>query len=502
MQAESGGANNIARLADRRRRRIGNGGASPSGGDLLTLDPKYPDKTAAEFVAARYVDNQGRRLLWRHRGVFYRYDGTAYRDIEEARLEAEIYEFVRPALTPVSKRGGGGGEKFPADRHKVRDIMHALGALVLLPAEIAPPVWLGESPTDIAADDVLSCRNTLLHLPTMSRLPHTPDYFTLNALDFDYEPNATCPRWLRFLDEVADADTIEQLHRMFGYLLTNDTRQQKAFLLLGQKRSGKGTAGRILVSLVGERNTVSPALSSLTTTFGREQLLGKRLALISDARLSSRTDQGPIIETILSITGEDQVTVQRKFLPAVSGRLPLRFVMLSNELPAFIDISGAFVSRWIILPFPNSFYGKEDERLTDALLAERPGILNWALAGLARLREAGCFAQPAAAADLLQRWEDLSSPIGAFLRSECVVDPAAEVGCDELFGAWKEWCAEQGMARPGTKATFGRSLIANVVSLKHARAERKYDVAGRPLKRPWLYRGIRLKSAAEREAQE
>jgi putative DNA primase/helicase len=226
------------------------------------------------------------------------------------------------------------------------------------------------------------------------------------------------------------------------------------------------------------------------------------LALISDARLSKRTEQGPIIETILSVSGEDPITVPRKFLPAWNGRLPVRFVMLSNELPEFLDIGSAFVSRWIILRFPNSFFGREDPNLTAELLSERAGILNWALAALDRLRQTGRFAQPRASADLLQRWEDLSSPIGAFLRMECVVNPDAEVEREELFDRWKAWRADQEMTGPGTKPAFGKALIANVPGLINARGKHDRDLAGRDLPRTRLYRGIRLKTARERSDDE
>jgi hypothetical protein len=215
---------NIERLADARRKRLkrGTAGGGPSS-DLLILDPKYPEAIAGKFLDARHLDDQGRRLLHHQSGVFYCYDGTTYRPVEEAQLEAAIYEFVRPAWRPTRD----GVEPFDTDQRKVRDIPHALRALVHVPADIAAPAWLGEAPPDLAPEDVLVCRNTLLHLPTMSRL-HTPDFFTLNALDFDFDSVATCPRWLRFLPQVADTDTIEQLAQMFGYVaLTADTRQQK-----------------------------------------------------------------------------------------------------------------------------------------------------------------------------------------------------------------------------------------------------------------------------------
>jgi putative DNA primase/helicase len=492
---------NIARLDEERRRR--NGGGSGSGSSpnrALVLDPKAPLETAAAFLRARHVDELERQLLLCQGAVFYRYDGLAYRPIEEDRLAAEIYDYTKLA----SQTDKNDADPFNPDRRKVGDILHALKALTHLPGEIAPPAWLTDAPGDTEGEDLLACRDTLLHLPSMSRVPHSPDFFNLNALDFDYDPNATCPLWLRFLEQVLpdDIEARAQLRRMFGYLLTPDTRQQKAFLLIGLPRSGKGTIGRVLAKLIGERNMVAPALSSLATTFGREQLLAKRLALISDARLSARTDQGPIVESILSITGEDSITIQRKFLPSWSGRLPLRFVMLSNELPAFIDAAGAFVSRWIIFQFPISFLGREDPGLTDALLEELPGILNWALEGLAELRVADRFVQPTASAQMLQRWQDLSSPIGAFLRTQCVIAPGSEVERDILFEAWRKWRESEGYAGPTTRATFGKTLISKVVGLADARAPRQYDLMGNLKPRPWLYRGVRLKTAAEMEAQE
>ena len=73
---------------------------------------------------------------------------------------------------------------------------------------------------------------------------------------------------------------------------------------------------------------------------------------------------------------------------------------------------------------------------------------------------------------------------------------------DDLFEAWRKWGEDQGMGRPGTKATFGKSLVAKVVGLADTRDPRRFDTAGQPLPRRHLYRGIRLKTPAEREAEE
>ena len=84
-----------------------------------------------------------------------------------------------------------------------------------------------------------------------------------------------------------------------------------------------------------------PTLASLGTNFGLSPLLGKPLAIISDARLGD-TPTHTVVERLLSITGEDMLTVDRKFRDPWSGKLPTRFVVLSNELPRFKDSSGRY----------------------------------------------------------------------------------------------------------------------------------------------------------------
>jgi putative DNA primase/helicase len=300
-------------------------------------------------------------------------------------------------------------------------------------------------------------------------LPHTPGFFTYNAVDFAFDPHAPEPRqWLQFLAELwpDDQSVIDTLQEIFGYCLTSDTSQQKIFLLVGPKRSGKGTIARVLTSIVGLNSSVAPTLAGLGMNFGLAPLMGKRVAIISDARLGGRADQHAIAERLLSITGEDAITIDRKYRDAWTGRLQIRFLILSNELPRLADASGALAGRFIVLILTRSFYGHEDHGLTNRLLAERSSILNWAIVGWRRLAERGYFVTPASSADAVRELEDLGSPIGAFVREHCDVAPGRTVETDELFKAWSQWCARQGRDHPGTAQTFGRDLRAAVPGLK------------------------------------
>src|ERR671933_1895487 len=124
------------------------------------------------------------------------------------------------------------------------------------------------------------------------------------------------------------------------------------------------------------------------------------------------------------------------------------------------DSSGALASRFIILMMKHSFYGKEDHGLSDRLLAELPGIFNWALKGWARLKKRDRFVQPASSADAMRELEDLGSPVAAFVRERCEVRPGLVIEVGELFNAWCCWCNVNRHDHPGNIQTFGRNLRA------------------------------------------
>ena len=126
-----------------------------------------------------------------------------------------------------------------------------------------------------------------------------------------------------------------------------DTRQQKIFLFVGPRRGGKGTIGRVLTGLLGPHNVAAPTMAGLSTNFGLQPLIGKPLALVSDARLSGRADGQVGVERLLSISGEDSLTIDRKYRDPWTGRLSTRFLILTNELPRLSDSSGALASRFV-----------------------------------------------------------------------------------------------------------------------------------------------------------
>ena len=395
--------------------------------------PSQPMAVARKLVAALYSVADGLALR-EHRGDLFHWNGQCWPEMRKQDVRAAAYRFLEHAHYVDPKEGV---KPFAPSRRKIDDVIDALRAVVLLDSSADVPTWT-DGRFAPPAREMISMANGLLHVPTRTLTPHTPLFFSHHALPFAFDPNAPDPhRWLLFLRDLWDGDesSIEVLQEVMGCIIGGDTRLQKIFLLVGPKRGGKGTIGRVLTGLLGSHNVAAPTLASLSTNFGLAPLIGKPLALVSDARLSTRADSKVVVERLLSVSGEDSLTIDRKYRDPWTGRLPTRFLIMTNELPRLSDASGALASRFILLVLTKSFYGAENPQLTDELLAEAPSILNWALAGLDRLNQRGYFVSPPSGAEVIRQLEDLSSPISAFIRDRCIVARDVHVEVDALWTA-------------------------------------------------------------------
>jgi putative DNA primase/helicase len=462
-----------------------------------------PFRLAKVFLNENYGSTTSPSLrCWRQ--DWYEWDGTAYRLLPEGELRAKVSKGIKKEFNRIYPRQLDAWEKQGSETRQprvlkvtqslVNNVLQALASITLIAGAHDRPCWLQGQSTRPRADEIVAAKNNLVHLPSLiagggGTLEHTPDFFTGSALDYPINLQAKPPeRWLGFLHQLwpDDPESIETLREWFGYCLLPDTSQQKILFVLGPKRSGKGTIGRVLTGLLGAQNVVGPTFSSLTTNFGLSPLLGKNLAIISDARLSGRADQAVITERLLAISGEDLLTVDRKNREPISVKLPTRLMILTNELPRLADSSGALTSRLINLLLKTSFYGKEDHALTTDLLGERAGIFLWAVEGLKRLRERGHFCQPQSAEDISARLTELSSPVTAFIEEFCEVGTGVSVAKQALYFSWKQWCENHGH-EPGSTGIFGRNLIAACPDIDTIR-ENKGN-------RSWMYQGIGLKEA-------
>ncbi len=466
---------------------------APPPNRMRILSKHSPLDSARAFVREMHVQSHC-RTLGMFRRSWYAWCGTHYENFSKERVNNQLYSYAAPARTygPTGKDGQPKLVAFNPTASKVNDIRHALESLVFVDDTMRPPCWLGESGVEERPEpkEIVAASNGLLHLPTMRFLGPRPDYFGFTSLGVAHDPNAAAPsRWLAFLDELWPEDRASKqlLQEWFGLMLVPDTSFQKALLIVGPKRCGKGTIARVMNAMHGAQNSVAwPSMTDLTSRFGMQGLLDKTVAIMPDLRVSGRIDTQQAIERFLQITGEDWVLVDRKNLPMIQAQIPVRFMMLSNLAPRLPDAGGAFASRVLALEIERSFFGNEDRFLTERLIQELPGILQWAIEGWQRLRARGHFEQPPTGAALLQELSHLSNPMQAFVQDRCELSADAETSTDELFVQWRKWCEEEGRQGVGEKSTFVRNMRAAHPELRSTRPTNAKGTRMRALK------GIRI----------
>lgn len=436
----------------RARTKVEQDGLGPEG--RRVLNPAAPFEIAELFKAELFPTAIHTNDDW------LEYHNGAYRDVEDATMKSILYRELGKALVAKQEKKEIVFEPFHPTISKVSNVLDALRGVAHQPAKaMAPPVWLeGDGPPPL---ELLACRNGLFHVPTGSLLPPTPRFFTRNALDLDFDPNAPEPNgWLTFVRQLfPDRAAAELLQDWFGYLLLPDMSQEKMLLLIGPPRSGKGTIQKVLTELVGRSSVCAPSVKALGTGFGLQPLIGKTVAFLSDMRLGGMADGDAIAETLLRITGRDDFTIDRKFKEAWEGRLSTRFVVSSNVLPKLPDASPALPNRFSVLRMQQSFLGREDPGLADRLMGELPGILLWALEGWRRLRDRGRFILPGASEDAVQELLHLGSEVAAFVHDRCEEGTGREVEKDRLYSDYRMWCDRTG-CKPKNDAAFATELYA------------------------------------------
>lgn len=465
--------------------------------------PGNPLKVARQVLAEITEDDH---MLLRHwRGDWMRYAGPHWVEYEPAALRKALYERLEDVVYEKVDHKTGEVELLPwsPNKGKVDQLLDAMAAPAYLDRAVEAPSWLSSGTSAVGW---VPCANGLVNVDTREVMEPTPDYFGTVAIPVEYDPNAPAPvEWLKFLRilwptkaDGTDADEIRLLRQWYGYVLSGRLDLQKLMLLIGPPRCGKGTIARVLTALVGKPNISAPTLAAFSQNFGLTDTIGKTLSIVGDARLGQNGVE-TAVERILSITGQDSMTVDRKNKTAWTGTFQTRLMILSNELPKFIDASGAIASRCLILKFEQSFLGREDTDLGRRLMKELPGILKWALDGVTDLSAVGRFIEPESHQEEMQALYDLVSPISAFVRDVVdTSDPTQSILFSDLYAAYEEWCDRN---RRG--AATGTAKFSEALKSRYAGVKTNYRPVVKGVKSPVSYvRGLGTLNAEYAEAVE
>ena len=326
----------------------------------------------------------------------------------------------------------------------------------------------------LAADDLdrdpflLSCRNGTLCLRSGEFRAHDPDDLITLGNEIDYDPDATCPLWERFLVEVFDdAELIGYLQHAIGYMLTGDTREHVVFVFHGAGCNGKTTLVEICKQLLGKLADTAPFESFTRTRADRSprndiaRLHRSRLVIASESGASHKLDEA----VVKNLSGSDTVSARFLYGEFFEFKPQFKIVLVSNHKPQVDGSDDAIWRRIRLIPFNVSFEGRKDLDLPDKLERELPGILAWAVQGCLGWQRNG-LGNAATVDRATGDYRAEEDTLGAFIADRCTL--TGTVITADLRQAYETYCAETG-EKPLAAGQLTRQLMKRRIEPKPGR---------------------------------
>ena len=302
--------------------------------------------------------------------------------------------------------------------------------------------------------------SALLRGETDFLIPHTPKYFSSNVLPYDFDADATCPKWLAFLDRNLEGDTerIALLQQFSGYCLTPSSSAHKFLFCEGEGANGKSVYCAAMTGMLGTANVSSVPLEHFGERFALYPTIGKLANIASEVGEIDRVAEG----ILKAYTTGDAIQFDRKHRDPITARPTAKLVFASNNRPRFSDKSGGLWRRMILMPWRITIPEAERVRGMDTPKwwqdqGELPGILLWAIAGLWQLEQQGGFTKSAICEAGLAEYRAESNPTRMYLEENFYADPVSDVQCDDAYLPYAEWIKSNGF-KPLSSGSFGHEV--------------------------------------------
>ena len=305
---------------------------------------------------------------------------------------------------------------------------------------------------DVAFDrnPVMSFQNGTLEIETGTFRDFSQADYCSIIMDYEYDPNAKCPTWEHFIEDVTDEEPrrAENLQFIAGYTLFSDCRHQKVFILVGSGGNGKSVYLEIIQRLFGDKNVTHVEPTGLAKEFERIRLKDSLLNIGSD--INSDFSKGEIREWLLKVADGTSVQACYKGLNHVDFIPRCKLVYACNALPTAEIINGLnrrmqfidFPCQYVEAPDPKNPKQKpRDINIVPKLNAELPGIFNWAYEGYKLLNTVGYFTDTPEQQTLMHQFEQTSNPVMVFCEDR---DFNGTVSREDIYFWYTLWCEETG----------------------------------------------------------
>ena len=274
--------------------------------------------------------------------------------------------------------------------------------------------------------DLIAFNNGILDYKTKQLMPFSPDICLLAKSSVDYptnpplNPHITMPdgvtwdfdSWIESLSE--DPDIVDLLLKICGAILRPNVRWDHAICLSGKEgMNGKGTFCQLLRNLCGDNRYVSLELRD----FSKDSMVAKlmfAIAVITDENDTKSTAKG-LSRFKAAVTG-DSITIDRKYMSAITFRFSGLIVQCLNSLPRTDDTTESLYRRFIMVPFDKTFKNVERKYIKSDYL-HRPDVLEYVAWKVMNIPDYYKLPEPNACKELLGMYKEFNDPVLEFVNT-------------------------------------------------------------------------------------
>lgn len=314
-----------------------------------------------------------------------------------------------------------------------------------------------------ALPHLINLQNGTYDLEAQKLRAHDPGNYLTTLLSFGYDLGATCPTWFDYLlstfvepkTMMHDIELTSFVQEAMGYSLTTDVSYHVSFWCVGEGANGKGTLFHVLEQLGGTGVTSLNVELLRKEQYQLANLAGKRMALCSESEAANNLVKDALIKALVA---GDTMNVRQIRREPFELRPTIKLWWSMNEFPAIADTTEGFWRRVRIIPFNRKF--EPVERILDLkeqLDADLPGIFNWAMLGLQRLRKNGSFTEALQVEKATREHRKDANPVELFIDDECLVGVQYRVAAAAIYDAYKGWSVQNGF-RPHSRSNFKKEV--------------------------------------------